>query len=375
MKKHYKIIAILFLLMSFVCSQVFAYTLMEKAKIDKKGMEKITGDKIFDFRNFSVSKETGNIFIIGMDNKTRQWEWYLINPAKKKLLKTGNCPFIKTWRFQLSPDSKEAFAVSKYNTALYHLDIESGKWKKMYKNPKRGVPGLAFRYFSKIRYISNKLALTMMELWDKKHFATDTVITAITPESQVPKKVVSLNELRSETAKIAKVDVKKYIYVNDYFIYSTNKNMAFILKTQNKSKGSEIQDYLFTRKPNGDLKMIESLPGGRIIPLYFDAESNKIIYVKADKAKKETILYEKGKKSVIMDCIMREADVMSNGLMGYARFEKKNQFSIYLGKPGEKLQKVKTFEEPYGVFFMNDGKHFIVLNKKLIRCFKIEDRS
>ena len=375
--KQYLKRALFFILLfvMIVTVQSYAYTLREESKIDKATMTKIAGNKAIEFKRCSIARETGTMFAIGMDKKTRQWEWFHIDPFKKKLLNTGKCPFVKALRLTISPEGTHAFVASKYKTALYSIDLKSGKWTKIYRNPKMGIPGLAFRFFSYIKFLDNQTGISILEFWNASHLAVDTVISTYTDTSKAPEKLVSLNKLRDETAKKAGIDTDKNIYLNDLFNYGSDKSMVFVLKTQLRADKSKIADYLFKRKADGSLEILDECKDGRILPLFYDASTQKAIYLKATKGKNELILSDNGSKTDMAAGMFREACIMKNNLVGLGEVSKKNEYSVYLYKLGDKPKKLKTFDEPYALFFLNNGKEFVMISENLIRSFKIIDNK
>ncbi len=368
-------IAILAFLLAFlVTSGVFAYVISEESKISNENLKKLAGNKLFEISGVSVATDDGTLFIIGRDKETRNWEWYSIDPLKKKLLKTGKCPFVGTWAYKISSDANHAFAVSHFKTALYHLNTANDKWNMIYKNPNMGVAGYAFRFFSKISFLDNSSFVSMLEFWNKQHQAMDTIITFFDEKTEKPEKVASLNILREQTAKMAGIDKAKTIYVNDSFVYGSDKSILFVLRTNSRKSRQHSGDFLFLLNSKKELKILDKSEG-MIFPLQNDSKTGKILYSISSKKEKALILLENGTKKTLAADSFEIGTIRKDGFMLLAKIEGKKNLTVYLGKPGEKPEKGKSFETPYGIHFLQNSNHFIVISEESVNCYKIEDRK
>ena len=70
----------------------------------------------------------GNVFAFVRDSETRDLEWYLVDPFRKKVLSNGKCPFAAFTAYEVSPDGSRAVAFSRLPTALWVLDVKAKKW-------------------------------------------------------------------------------------------------------------------------------------------------------------------------------------------------------------------------------------------------------
>lgn len=368
-----KIIIFAFLLAFLATTGVFAYVVAEESKISNENLKKIVGNKLFEISGVSVATDNGTLFIIGRDKETRAWEWYTVDPLKKKMLKTGKCPFVGTWQYKISPDGKHAFAISHFKTALYHLNIDSDKWNMIYKNPDMGVAGYALRFFSKIYFLDNSSFVAMLEFWNKQHQAMDTIITFFDEKTEKPEKVASLNTLREQTSKLAGIDKTKTLYVNDSFVYGADKSLVFILRTNARKSRQHSGDYLFLMNAKKELKILDK-SDGMIFPLNYDSKTGTVLYSVSSGKEKALILMENGaKKTLAAESF--EVGTIKNNMLLLAKIEGKKNFTIFMGKIGEKLQKGKSFVTPYGVHFLANGKSFIIISEESVNYFEIEDRK
>lgn len=365
-----KKLVITLVLFLFVAGNCLALSLTEESKIDNKGLKSIVGDKIIDMRHFSISREECTAFVIGRDNETRKWQWFLIDPFAKKLLKTGDCPFTGLYRCSLSPDGSYALAISQYNTALWHLDLKTEKWKQLYRNPKPKEDGLALRFFSNLIFGNSSRAFSIMEMWDSEHYVTDTFITMFTCDPFKMDKLASFDKLRKNSIKMAMEKLpKNAVAAIDLFVYGDENSFVFTLKTQSKTSREDYTDYLMQFQSPDKLTILDK-GNARIMPLDYKVKPMTLLYSYAAKGKMEVILVQDGKKQTLIEGIATAGRIMKDNLIGLAKSGKK-EFSIMLGVPGEKFKNMKTFDQQFRIEFIEDGTRLVLINKDFIRCFKI----
>ena len=110
----------------------FAYSLKERGRLNENTFKNLIGDKFVSFETFALSSGQGIIFFLDRDNKTRKLEWYLFIQFSGRVLRTGDCPFKAFNETAVSPHGNSALVYSVYPTALWHINLDTKKWTKIF---------------------------------------------------------------------------------------------------------------------------------------------------------------------------------------------------------------------------------------------------
>lgn len=363
----------LLMLFAFLLSGIsFAYTLKEESKLDIKDFQQLLGDKLVSFDTFSVSLRFGNLFFLARDNKTRNLEWYLINPFAKKILKNGICPFKAFERSAVSPDDSAALVFSRYPSGLWKLDLEKKEWKMIYDNPGKDTGGLAILPISPLFFMESYRAFSIFDEWDKEHFVINTFIVSLAFDPFAINKLVSLKELHESSIKAALgKNFEKWECKTDFFRFGEEMNMLYVLKTRSKDRKKYI-DYLLHFAPPANVTLLEKVEG-RITPLDYRTRPMKALYTAAlnESTGKPEVIFKTDKgKSTVLKAKVITGRIMDNDLLGVAAINV-NKFQIFLGTAESELKLIKEFSEPYRTGFINDGRKLVLMNKTEVRCFRI----
>ena len=367
-----KVLPLILLFAVLVTGYSFAYSVKEESKMDVKGFKELLGDKFLSLDTFSVSLRFGHIFLLARDNKTRNLEWYLVNPFTKKVLKSGKCPFKAFEKASIAPDDSAALVFSRYPSGLWRLDLEKNKWNMVYKNPGKKKGGLAILPISPLFYMESYRAFSIFDQWDDGHFVIDTFVVSFTFDPFAINKVISLKNLYEYSIKTVFTKTPtKWQCRTDFLRFGEEMNILYILKTRSKDR-KQYKDYLLHLVPPKTVTLVEELDG-RITPLDYKTRPMKILYTAApnDSTGKPDVIFktDKGKTKLISEKVVT-GKILKNDLIGLAAISSKN-FLIYLGTPDKKMEMVKKFASPYRVGFINDGRKLILMNNNEIRCFRI----
>ncbi len=363
----------LLMLFAFLLTGIsLAYTIKEESKIDIKDFQQLLGDKLVSLDTFSVSLRFGNVFFLARDNKTRNLEWYLINPYSKKILKNGSCPFKAFERSAISPDDSAALIFSRYPSGLWKLDLEKNEWKMIYENPAKDKGGLAILPISPLFFMESYRAFSIFDQWDKEHFVINTFFVSLGFDPFAINKLISMKQLHEASVKAALGrNTEKWECRTDFFRFGEEANMLYVLKTRSNNR-KKYKDFLLHFAPPENVTLLENVDG-RITPLDYRTRPMKAFYTIAlnESTDKPEVVFrtEKGKNTVLKAKVIT-GRIMDNDLLGVAAINV-NKFQIYLGTPEAELKLVKEFNEPYRIGFMNDGRKLVLMNTTEIRCFRI----
>ena len=370
---------VLVLLLIFLATSLsFAYTVKDVSRLSEKQFAEILPGKMVSTGVMAFCEESGNLFIIARDEKTRNLEWYLLDPFTKKVVKKGDCPFKAFELNAVSPDGKKVVVFGKYPMALWSLDTSSNKWKMIFKNPKG--EGLAISSMSPVAFVDNLWAFTIMDLRDKEGFILDSFITYFVPEPYRLVKVASLKRLEGialHQAFKGKVPPNMIFQVNDVVV-GQKESLIYVLNSKTKDTPVKYVDYLFFYTSKGKLMQLNLIDSNepseesRIYPIDLVTEPLSILYRKTNEKFDQVILYTNGKKHVLMDTGKAMiGKIMDKGLVGVFTI-KGQSWNLWLGNATGKLSLVKTFKKPYTAGFTKDGKRIIMINNDEVRCLSIE---
>lgn len=370
------VLVLLFALL--ITNAVFAYTVKDVSKLTESDFKKLLPGKLVSLGAMSYCEETGNLFIMTRDDKTRKLEWFTVDPFAQKVLKHGDCPF-KVFDLQaVAPDGSTAVIFAKYPVSIWYLDLRTTKWYQIFKNPKGA--GLAITSISPLAYVDNLWAFTIMDLRDAEGFVLDSAITYFMPN---PFRLVDIGTLKRlqgmgiHNVFRDKIPPGLIFSVNDIVI-GEKQSFLYVLNSKTKDKPEKFTDYIFLYKSEGKMMKLDLLDKsepskkGGISPMDYQAEPMRALYRKVSDKANELVFYEGGKKTVILETgTVMMAKVLKDDMVGAFTVEG-TTWNLYLGKAPGKLTKIKTFEKPYTVGFTSDGKKLVMINQEEVRCLTIE---
>jgi hypothetical protein len=364
----------LFLLICLLISLTgvsFATSLKLEARITHSELKQMLGDKFFTMDECIMAKNNGQVFLLARDNKTRNLEWFLIDPFTKKILGTGICPFKAYTRMGISPAANSALVYGRYPTSLWHLDVAGKTWKNLYKNPGKGQSGLAILSLSGISFTETFRAFSILDMWDKEHFVDGTYITAFLPNNQQMEKVVKLEDMAEKAIKkVFKEIPKELVFKAEHFVFGDNKNILFVLKSRSRTNKSYYREYLCLYLPSGEVNILTHLDG-RLYPLDFDLNNSRILYTATTRDGGSSITLLSGRTKVpVWKGKGLAGKIMNNGLVGAATIEGKT-LNILLGTAGQSLTKAVTLTQPYLIGFMDNGSGVVLINTSEILAYRI----
>lgn len=363
--KKLTIFIIVAVLLTGVC---LAYELNEVSKMSVTDIQNLLGGKYVSAATFKVSRTNGNIFILARDPKTRNLEWYLINPFAKKVLKHGNCPFKGFNNAVLSPDCTNAIVDSRYPGGIWHLTIGTAQWDCVYTNP---AEGLAFSSLSPLTYINNSWVMSVVDDRDKDKVVKDSFIVSFTPSPFTMLKVASLNKLKQSSAEkfVSGKLPKDRIFIIDEVRYGSNNTFVYVIKSNIEPESSKHVDFLAFYSNTADIKLLDKQEG-EFYPLDFQPEPFKVLYRSFTKGKSQVMLYSEDKKIPLMEAKATVGKIMKGNVIGIAAV-KGSTFTVYIGGINQKFTPVLSLPVAYAAGFTDDGEKLILINDKEVRCFKI----
>ncbi|MFP4497119.1 MAG: hypothetical protein ACLFQV_02815 [Vulcanimicrobiota bacterium] len=366
MKKSFLIVILLCCL--FV-APTYAYSLEDVNTLSRNDVKKIVGNKIFDFSVAQIAVNNGQVFMLTRDNKTRKMEWVLLDTAKKKIVAQGNCPFQAFFQFAISPDASTAVAISRYPASLWSLNLNSGKWKQVYQPPKNKA-GLFFLSVSPLDVVDSNTAISVLDQQDAEGYVNDSFVVKFNLEGDCSySKVFSLNELNKKTfekvGKDLKASDKAYSPKISDIIFGANDNYFYSFNIAAKNY---LNGYIFQYLSAQTITEVDK--NGSFYPLDYNGSTLTGVYRKIDKDEVHIMFYSSGKTVSMGSVKAINASIMKDDLVGVIGVEGKS-IKIYMGKPGEKLQLVKTLKEPFSGKFSRDGRYLILMNNEKIKTFRI----
>lgn len=366
MKKFLALILALF----FLTGSSFAYSLQEAGKLTSKDFKSLLGDKIVAPETCAFSEGSGDIFVPVRDNKTRNLEWCIINPFSKKILKKGDCPFKAFHRFAFSPDANTVMATTKYPSGIFRLNVEKGEWVKLYENPSKNKAGWAFLSISPLNFVESYRAYTIMDLWDINHIVTNTAIMSITVEPFLLRKLVSLKELQNfALQKLFQKRPEGWKYNARFIRFGQEQNIVYVL--QGLSNRKSTHDYLLHFSPPHNVSLLDQAEGAMIFPLDFVTKPRQVLYGVISPEKSKAVFLDEGKSQALMENVRPVAGAIMDGKLIALVDQSDKTYNIYLGKPGEKFHKVKTYSGQYSLGFTRDGKKLVMIDPYGILYFKV----
>lgn len=365
-----KKITLLALLLLFLGSAAFGYTLKQESVLDGDSLRNVLGgDKFVSLKTVRFSAYQGDLFILARDINTRRLDWFLVNPFQKRVIRKGTCPFKVFTDSSISPMSNSALVFTRYPTAIWHLDLQSGAWKMLFKN---GADNELFiTSLSPIVFADPTWAYTVLDKRDKEGFVIDSIVVAINPSPFDMSNIVSLKQLLNIT--MSKVfggssAPRDRTFQTDLIRFGGSRSFAYILKSKESSKKGKSVDYILVFR-GGGIELLDKVEG-RILPLDYSSDTSKVLYRANTGKRADIVLFEGGKKTTLMEGNAIVGRIMKDGLVGVT-IVKGRSLSIYLGKAPDKLTKVYDTKEAYSTGFIGNGQKIFLMDDSEIKCFRI----
>ncbi len=366
-----KLILVLLLLI-FLTTPLFAYTLGKEATISKKELNNLMKGKIFSLDTANVASDTGQLFFMTRDVKSRRIFWFLIDPLTKKTVNSGGSPFEVFTDTNISPDGKSAVAITKYPTAIWHLDTETKKWNKIFENPEKG--GLAVSPISPVMFTGGNSFVSILDMWDNKHVVTDSFVTKFAPPGFKPQKATSVTSVlwiaaekiigKSKSELTGNLRVLRFANA-DNFVFTFEANPV-----KQKAKNLSISLVLYSAIPK---KMERVDEGDIIVPIDFQMHPDRVLYLYGSPGKSMVKYFTGGKSYKLIDGKVLAGRIMKNGLIGIAAVEGK-KVTIYLGATPHKISKIQTFEGIRKVGFLMKGERLVMIAPQQVEIYRINQK-
>jgi hypothetical protein len=361
----------IFIIILLTYNMAHPYSLSDEKTMNLRQIETLTGNKIIDFKFSRISNNNGKILLMGRDYKTRKLEWFLLNPMTQKLEFSGGCPFQTFNEYDISPDGNKIAVHSSYPSALWAMDIKSGKWVTLFK-PELKKEGLFFISLSPIKFVDDTSFYTIMDLKDKEGFVKDTFVVEFNILSGEKKEIVSLVKLKKDTFdklyknKELPTGVDTFIPVIKSVIFGVNGNLLYVFENSSKKRSTS---FLYQFSAPSSIQQIEGK--GMFYPLDYDGITKNILYRKATKEGYQIIFYSEGKgaKALIAKAIL--GFILNKNYLGILAINGKS-LDVYFGKAGETLTMIKNIKEPLSGKFTKNGKNLVLVGKNKIVGYKIE---
>lgn len=348
-------------LICLCASLIFAEDAAKIKDLSYSHLQSILKDKTFSGGDIKHFAETGNLFIVARDVKTKKLSWRVYNPYSGKILKEGACPFVEYTAVNINSPGTKALVFGRYPTAVWALDIESGKWEQGYKNPVKS--GLAIIPISYPSAMGNSFR-SIFDLWNDDHAVKDTFIVAINPEPFKIERIASLPNLKKEALKLIKIGEGES-FVSGMSTASSTGDLLFVLENgQVREKRREI---LFLRKNSGEISVIEDVKGKKILPL--DIEESSILYaVGGGKDQKATDVFM---STYAMDktLVFNKGNALAGSILKDGNFmiyssETAGNY-VYFGKAGNMQRILRSTDPDAKIGILPDaGKFYMICKDK-----------
>ncbi len=334
----------------------------EEGRLTRAEVARLLGDRLFALEDGSVAVERGQVFLMARDRRTRQLEWFLLDPKTPRILRQGKVPFQVYHGFALSPDAQTAVVQARFPTSLWILSLNEGRWicAQTNENPER----LALTSLSSLVYTDSGHAWSMMDRHDPEGYVVDTVLVRFATRPFTLTNQISLRELLGKALQAApgtggdsQINLVRF---------GRDGSCLFVLQ----SPASRSMRYLFRRNPDGSLQVLDKSLSG-MIPLDYDPASDRILYRTVQAGGPVLAMLSKGLRSI----------VSSRPLVGAALLEGQriatiavveNQLEISAGLPGTPLRKVQTVTGAYRAAFLRNQTRLILWNTREIRSIDLD---
>ncbi len=354
---------------AFIFSQdVFAQKVKSKGRIGIKNLTQALGGKLINAKLISVAADTGNIFMLvrNAKEKTRDLEWVLYDPVGNKVLKSGKCDFkFENRQVAVSPDAKYAAAFSAHPSALWFLDIESGKWSKCYVNPKLNESGIAIRNpadKSPLVFVNNTVIGSVLEdykfVGDKKDKKLEDIISVFVkaPSGKLEKSISLKEMLVAGDKAMTELGNKKRLSSGQISVVD-NDMVCFTLKSVPAA-----EEFLFLMKKGEKARLVDSAKGSLKFLDYNPSTKSVLYSILADK-KDKVILKNGDKKVAVFEGIVLNGKALNDGHIALTSLNDKSKTAyVLMGQPGAELTKIASFPKFYLISITRNGKRLIMTN-------------
>lgn len=386
MKSKSICLVLLVALIVFFTADVSFASIKSKGVISKDKLAKKFANKLFDFSLTAVSSETGRWFMLVRDasSKTRDLGWIVYDPVQNRIIKEGKCEGFKYENkiVAVSPDCRHAAVFSRYPSGLHLLDIETGKWSCIHKNPEVNENGLSIivkigankMQDSPLCFVDNDTLasiLNNMEVKDGRKVTKDLVSVFYKISEKKLTKGFSYSDLLSKAIKellslgIDAEDVR----LGRVDITGVNR---FACSFYTKDKLSCLMDIAESK-----VTFIDSVKNGTINFMGKRHSDGAYFYTRRidnrelnDETGNELLFYHNGEKKVVETGKIFYCMPADNGCNLIAKVASGGtSLAVLFGKPGEKQDKIDTLIEQvlYGMDYK--GKVIYLYNVSEIKWY------
>jgi hypothetical protein len=329
----------------------------DQGRLTRTEVARLLGDRLFALEDGSIAVERGQVFLMARDRRTRQLEWFLLDPKAPRILRQGKVPFQVYQGVAVSPDAQTAVVQARFPTSLWVLSLTEGRWACAQTNNNPGR--LALTSLSSLVYTDSGHAWSMMDRHDAQGYVVDSVLVRFATRPFTLTSQISLRDLLGRALQVTSAVGQDY-QIN-LVRFGKDGSCLFVLQ----SPASRSSRYLMRRNPDGNLKVLDKSEFG-MIPLDYDPASDRILYRTVQAGGPVLAMLSKGLRSI----------VSSRPLVGAALLDARriatiavaeNQLEISAGVPGTPLRKVQTVTGTYRAAFLRHAPRLVLWNAREIR--------
>jgi hypothetical protein len=134
------------------------------------------------------------------DRRTRQLEWFLLDPKAPRILRQGKVPFQVYQGVAVSPDAQTAVVQARFPTSLWVLSLTEGRWACAQTNNNPGR--LALTSLSSLVYTDSGHAWSMMDRHDAQGYVVDSVLVRFATRPFTLTSQISLRDLLGRALQV-----------------------------------------------------------------------------------------------------------------------------------------------------------------------------
>ncbi|MGI5844941.1 MAG: hypothetical protein ACOX9B_12295 [Candidatus Xenobium sp.] len=359
MKKALACILMLAALLGMMASSAGA----DQGRVTRTEVARLLGDRLFALEDASIALERGHVFLMARDRRTRQLEWFLLDPKAPRILHQGKVPFQVYQGVAVSPDAQTAVVQARFPTSLWVLSLTEGRWTCAlpHSNPGR----LALTSLSSLVYTDSGHAWSMMDRHDAQGYVIDSVLVRFATNPFTLTNQISLRDLLQRAIQVTSANGQDY-QIN-LVRFGKDGSCLFLLQ----SPASRSPRYLLRRNPDGNLQVLDKSEFG-MIPLDYDPTNDRILYRAVQAGGPVLAMLSKGLRSI----------VSSRPLVGAALLDSKriatiavveNQLEISAGIPGTPMRKFQTVTGIYRAAFLRNAPRVVLWNAREIRMVDLSE--
>lgn len=335
------------------------------SRLTQGEITQLLGSKLFALEDASVASERGHLFLLARDRKTRQLEWFLLDPSARRVLKQGKVPFQVYRGYAVAPDGRSAVAHARYPSALWTLSLDDGRWTcaQANDNPER----LVLTSLSGLLYTDAQHAASILDRLDAEGYVTDSIMVRFATRPFSITDRASLQELEAKATEMVAASAPAGMeYDVDLMRYGGDGSFVFVLQSaMPEGRTPRTINYLFRRAADGTLKLLDQGETA-LVPLDFEARNDRLLYRTAEAGKPVLALLSGGHKTLVA-----RRPVVAAALLGQNRIATVsvvgNQLEVSTGAMGHELRKAHTVNGLYRASFLEDGRRLLLWNDRDVR--------